>query len=146
MINRLQFSTTIKAEKSNIWKALWDDNYYRDWVSVFFEGSYLVVSNWIEGSIVHFLDPDKNGIYSKIEKHIPNKIIVFKHIGNVINGKEQPIDEETKKWSGATETYSLSESEHGNLLTVDIDILDEHLEFMKTTFPKALEKVKNNCT
>ena len=146
MINRLQFSTTIKAEKSNIWKALWDDNYYRDWVSVFFEGSYLVVSNWIEGSIVHFLDPDKNGIYSKIEKHIPNKIIVFKHIGNVINGKEQPIDEETKKWSGATETYSLSEIEHGNLLTVDIDILDEHLEFMKTTFPKALEKVKNNCT
>ena len=145
MIYRLAFSIDIKAEKSTIWKALWNESSYRDWASVFFEGSYAVTDNWEEGSKVHFLAPDQSGIYSIIEKHIPNKIIRFRHIGNVLGGKEQAIDEETKKWSGATEIYTLTEGEKTNVLAVEIDVLDEHLEFMTKTFPQALEKVKNNC-
>ncbi|MBG6129976.1 hypothetical protein IWQ47_001941 [Aquimarina sp. EL_43] len=145
-INRLQFSIDIKAEKTKIWDALWKDNYYRDWTSVFFEGSYAITDNWKEGSKVVFLSPDQNGIYSIIETHIPNKIMRFKHIGNVIKGEEQPIDDETKAWSGATEIYTLTSGADSNTLNVEIDVLDEHLDFMKTTFPKALEKVKENCS
>ena len=70
---------------------------------------------------------------------------MFKHIGNVAKGKEQPIDDESKKWSGATEIYTLTEGTDTNTLTVDIDVLDEHLEFMSERLPKALEKIKNNC-
>jgi len=146
MINRLKFSIDIKAEKTKIWEVLWKDSLYRDWAGVFFEGSYVVADNWEEGSTVLFLAPDQSGIYSIIKKHIPNKIIQFKHIGNVVKGKEQPIDDEAKKWSGATEIYSLSEGSEGNALTVEIDVLDEHLDFMRSTFPKALEKIKNNCS
>ena len=145
MINRLEFSIEIKAKKNTIWKALWNESSYREWVSVFFEGSYAITENWKEGSKVHFLAPDQNGIYSIIEKHIPNKIIQFRHIGNVLEGKEQPIDEETKKWSGATEIYTLTKKKDSYALAVEIDVMDEHLEFMTLTFPKALEKVKNNC-
>lgn len=144
MINRLQFSIQIKADKTKIWSALWNDTMYRDWASVFFEGSYAVCEHWKEGNKVHFLAPDKSGIYSIIETHIPNKIIGFKHIGNVINGEEQSIDDETKKWSGATEIYTLIKGEDYSTLTVDIDVLDEHLDFMSTTFPKALERIKAN--
>ncbi len=146
MINRLQFSIDIKAEKIKIWNALWNENSYRDWAGVFFEGSYAITDNWKESSKVLFLAPDKSGIYSIIEKHIPNKTMSFKHIGNVLKGQEQPIDDETKKWTGATETYTLTEEKDYNRLTVQIDILDEHLDFMKNTFPKALERVKNNCS
>jgi hypothetical protein len=146
MINRLQFSIDIKAEKTKIWKALWNESFYRDWASVFFEGSYAITDNWEEGSKVLFLSPDQSGIYSIIETHIPNKIIMFKHIGNVLKGKEQPIDDETKTWSGATEIYTLTEGTDSNTLTVELDVLDEHLNFMTITFPKALEKVKNNCS
>ncbi|MEB8327734.1 hypothetical protein OO009_00075 [Flavobacteriaceae bacterium KMM 6897] len=146
MINRLEFSIDIKAEKTTIWNALWNQSSYREWASVFFEGSYAVTDNWEEGSKVHFLAPDESGIYSIIEKHNPNKIIRFRHIGNVLGGKEQPIDDVAKKWSGATEIYTLTEGTDFNTLTVEIDVLDEHLEFMTKTFPKALEKVKNNCS
>ena len=146
MIHRLEFSVEIKAEKTSIWKALWNDNSYRKWASVFFEGSYAVSDNWKEGSIVHFLGPDQSGIYSIIEKHIQNKIIRFKHIGSVVNGKERPIDNESKKWSGATEVYTLTETNDTRILAVEIDVLDEHLEFMTNTFPLALEKIKNNCS
>lgn len=112
----------------------------------FFEGSHVVADSWKEGSHVHFLGPDQGGIYSLIDKHIPNELIRFKHIGKVENGKELPIDDETKKWSGATEVYKITEGRKINTLIVEIDIMDEHLESMTNTFSKALEKVKNNCS
>ena len=145
MINKLELSINIEAEKTTIWKALWEDNYYRDWADVFYEGSYYVTDNWKVGSKVMFLAPDESGIFSIIEKHIPNKVIQFKHIGNVVKGKEQTIDDETRKWSGATEIYSLIEVADSITLVIQIDVLDEHLEYMSTKFPKALERVKQNC-
>ena len=145
-MKRLQFSIEIKAEPSKIWTALWSDNGYRDWAGIFFEGSYVIAKNWQEGHTVYFLSPDQSGIYSRIEKHIPNNIIRFTHIGNVVAGKEQEVDEESKKWSGATETYSVIKGINEATLRVDIDVMDEHVAFMTTTFPKALEKLKSNCT
>ena len=142
-INRLKFSIDIKATPSKIWKALWDEQCYRQWCSVFYEGSYLKADDWEVGSKVFFLGPDHSGIYSLIEKHIPNKTIQFKHIGKVANKKEQPIDEETKTWSGATEIYTVTEETDHNNLTVELDIMDEHLEYMTATFPKAMEKMKD---
>jgi len=145
MINRLHFSIEIAAERSRIWKAIWEEDSYRAWASVFYEGSYIVVENWEVGSTVHFLGPDQAGIYSQIVKHEPNQIIQFKHIGSVVKGKEQAIDEETKKWSGATEIYRLKEGDNGIILEAELDVMDEHLEYMTQTFPLALEKIKSNC-
>ncbi|WP_373018222.1 hypothetical protein [Muriicola sp.] len=145
-MNRLHFSIDIEAEKSTIWKALWDLASYRDWAGVFFEGSYAVTDGWKEGSTVLFLNPDQNGIYSEVETHVPDKIMKFRHIGNVVDGKPQPLDEETRLWSGSTEQYTLVEGEGQYTLIVDIDIMDEHLDFMKSTFPKALDKIKKKCT
>lgn len=146
MINHLEFSITINADNTQIWRALWEDKYYRDWAGVFFEGSYIVAENWEVGSKVHFLGPDTSGIYSIIETHIPKKVIQFKHIGTVLNGEEESINEESEKWSGATEIYSVIEKKDTNLLKIEIDVLDEHFEFMKTKFPEALEKIKSNCS
>jgi len=145
MIKKLEFSIDIKAEKTTVWKALWDKNYYRDWAGVFFEGSYYLADSLKQGNTVMFLAPDLSGIYSTIEIHIPNEIIQFKHIGSVVNGKEQAIDDETRKWSGANESYSLSESSGTVTLSIEVDVLDEHLEFMSAKFPEALEKIKENC-
>ena len=145
MINRLEFSIDIQAEKATIWKALWDETYYRDWAGVFAEGSYYLADDLKAGSKIMFLGPDGSGIHSIIETHVPNKAIQFKHIGMVVDGKEQPIDDETRKWSGATENYSLIEGTDSISLVIQIDVLDEHLEFMSSKFPKALERVKKNC-
>ncbi len=112
----------------------------------FFEGSYALCDDWKEGSMVHFLIPDQSGIYSKIEKHVPNSMIQFSHIGNVVNGKEQAIDDETKKWSGATEIYRLMQAEDTTTLEVALDVMDEHLEFMEHRLPIALGKIKDICT
>lgn len=142
-MHRLNFSIDIKVSKAKIWEILWNDNSYRIWASIFFEGSYLVAKNWEEGSKVLFLAPDQSGIYSLIVKHIPNQIIQFQHIGTVLKGQEQPIDEETKKWSGATEIYSVSEGTTHYTLTIELDVMEEHLDFMTDKLPKALKKIKS---
>lgn len=144
-MNRRTFSIDIHADKTRIWNALWEENAYRDWTSVFFEGSHRLAESWEVGSHVHFLGPDNGGIYSRIEAHTPNEIIVFKHLGKVEKGKELPLDEETKKWSGATESYKVKAGKNLNTLSIEIDIMDEHLESMTKAFTQALEKVKKNA-
>lgn len=67
------------------------------------------------------------------------------HIEMVINGIEQAIDEETKIWLGAKESYRLSDNGELNVLEIEIDIMGKHLEFMKDKFPIALEQIKTNC-
>jgi len=144
MIHRLEFSIAIEADKEKIWKALWDDVLYREWSGVFGEGSQYVVDQWKEGSQIRFLSSDLSGIYSRIEKLVPNTSIKFKHIGLVVNGKEQPIDTEAKRWTGATESYTLIKNSGFYTLLVEIDVLDEHVAFMSEKLPIALEIIKKN--
>lgn len=144
-MKRRRFSIDIQADKSIIWEAIWKDKSYRAWIDVFAKGSYVVCKDWSVGSTVHFLAPNKSGIYSRIEKFIPNEIIQFKHIGNVVNGIEEPIDSKSEVWTGASESYIIEEKENCNTLIVELDIMQEHLEFMEARFPQALEIVKVNA-
>lgn len=137
----MRFSTEINAPKDKVWSVLWNDPTYRKWTSVFTEGSY-AQSDWQQGSTIKFLAPDGNGMYSTIEQLVPNGVMSFKHLGVIKGGVEQPVNEETKKWSGAVERYPLEERGAKTLLTVEMDMSEEHRDFFNTTFPKALEKVK----
>lgn len=137
----LEFTTSINASPEKVWKVLWDDTTYRQWTNVFHEGSY-ALSSWKEGARVHFLGPGGGGMFSEIAKLTPNEYMAFRHLGEMKNGKEQPQTEETKKWEGAMETYTLKG--HGDMtdLIVSVDITDDHVSYFKDAFPKALGKVK----
>ena len=82
-------------------------------------------------------------MYSSIEIKIPYDLIAIKHNGMVKDGKELPVDEKTKEWAGATETYTLTEEAGSTKLTVEIDITEDMQQYFKDTFPKALDKVKS---
>ena len=138
----LNFLTKIKASKEKVWNVLWDDETYRKWTSTFSEGSY-AVSDWQEESKILFLSPDGGGMFSTIAKKIPNEFMSFKHLGIVKGGEEQPESEETKKWSGAMESYSLDEKNGVTELTVTVDITEPHEQYFQENFPKALENIKN---
>lgn len=142
MIQRYQFSIDIKASKESIWVALWDESNYRAWAKAFFEGSHYVASNLNEGNSIHFLGPDKSGIFSSIKHHQPEEMIRFVHHGLVFEGKEQELDEETKKWTGTNEIYTLKENDGFVTLNVDIDLMEEHAKMMQEQFPLALEIIK----
>ncbi len=135
-MNTLKFSKEIYAPKEKVWEKLWSDAGYRQWTAAFTEGSY-AESDWKQGSKVLFLSPGGDGMYSIIETKIPNDQMIFKHMGEIKNGVEDPKD-----WGGARERYFLEGNNGKTILTVELDSAGEMDEYFKTTFPKALDLVK----
>ncbi len=142
MAAKIEFTIDIKAPREKVWKILWDDATYRKWTSAFSEGSY-AVSDWKEGSSIHFLDAKGGGMYSVIEKVNSPEYMSFKHIGELKDGKEMPLDEKAKLWSGGKENYLLKEKDGVTTLLVTGDLPDEFLDYFNEAFPKALALVKS---
>ncbi len=141
-MEKINFATTINAPREKVWKVLWDEASYRDWTSVFTEGSYAKTDNWKEGSKVLFLSPDGDGMVSKVASNKPNKFMSFEHLGVVKNGVEDKESESVKGWAGAKENYTLTEENGKTKLVVDLESTDEFKDYFIKTFPVALEKVK----
>lgn len=140
-MKQLSYSIQIKAPKEKVWSTLLDDTTYRQWTSVFHEGSY-AVGDWKEGSKILFLGPEGSGMTSRIFRHVPNEFISIQHLGIVKNGIEDFDSEETKKWSGALENYSVNEKNGLTTLQVDMDATEDFEAYFQSTWPKALGKVK----
>jgi len=141
-MEQLVFSTNIQASASHVWDVLWDDTTYRQWTAAFHAGSY-AVSDWKEGDKIHFLTSSGRGMYGVIEKKTENVFISFKHIGELKDFEEQPLDEATMKWSGAHENYTLTEMNGHTELSVSFDAGNDFADFFKDVFPKALDIIKS---
>jgi len=138
--NGHNFETNIKASASKVWQVLWEDGSYMQWTSAFHAGSY-AKSDWKQGSKIQFLAPDGNGMYSKIEELEPFKKMIFKHLGEIKDYKEQPIDE-SASWTGSKESYTLTEDKEQTKLVVNVDFPHEMEAYFSEAFPKALAIVK----
>ncbi|UOU97179.1 hypothetical protein MUU74_11810 [Chryseobacterium daecheongense] len=133
----LSFEVQIEATPEKVWSVLWNDISYRQWTTAFTEGSFYE-GTLEEGTLVKFFDPNNNGMYSRVEKNIPNKEMKFLHLGEIYDGVEQPQD-----WGEATESYILEETESGTTLKGIIQTPEEFKGFFEDKFPKALGIVKN---
>lgn len=140
-MERQHFIILIDAPRERVWQILWNDQSYREWTSVFGEGSR-AETDWKKGSKVLFLGGSNEGMVSKIEENITNEFMSIRHLGIVKNGVEDMDSEEVKKWKGAMENYTLKDVNGKTELIIDMDISEEHSDYFQTTWPKALEKVK----
>lgn len=136
-MKKLQFTIEINASKEKVWDALWNDQNYRNWTSVFHEGSYYE-SDLQEGSEILFLGPEKSGMYAKIEKLVPNEKMYFLHLGEYKDGEKQ----EGTFGEDAIEQYDLVEKDVKTELTVTMNVPEDYIPYFAETFPKALGKVK----
>lgn len=136
-MKKLQFTIEINASKEEVWNALWNDQNYRNWTSVFHEGSYYE-SDLQEGSEILFLGPEKSGMYAKIEKLVPNEKMYFLHLGEYKDGEKQ----EGTFGEDAIEQYDLVEKDVKTELTVTMNVPEDYIPYFAETFPKALGKVK----
>ena len=92
-MQKKEYKIKINATPQKVWFALWDDNHYRNWTSVFCEGSYALTDNWKEGSTVHFLTTEGKGMYSIVSENKPLVKMEFTHIGNINNFKKHTENE-----------------------------------------------------
>ena len=140
-MERKSFSISVNASREKIWDILWSDSSYRQWTSVFAEGSR-AETDWKKGSKVLFHDGKGDGMVSTIIENIPNEFMSIKHLGEVKKGIEDTTSEKVKQWAGAMENYTLTEVNGKTELNVDMDIAEEYKDYFLTTWPKALEKIK----
>ncbi|MDB5202803.1 MAG: hypothetical protein JWQ27_2212 [Ferruginibacter sp.] len=134
----LTFSTIIHATPEKVWEKLWEDKNYRQWTAVFSPGSH-AKSDWEEGSRIEFRGEKEGGMYAVIEQKVPNESMVFKHLGEIKDGKDVATD-----WGEAYESYQLIKTDNDTLLnvTLTMDVPPEIADYFKETFPKALEILK----
>jgi uncharacterized protein YndB with AHSA1/START domain len=140
-MQKLSYTIFINAPTTRVWEILWHEDTYRQWTSVFQEGAY-AVSDWNEGSDIHFLTPKGAGMFAKIEKIVPNKYMSIRHLGEIKDFIPQPVLVGAEDWGGSYENYTLEEVNGVTALTAELDAKDEYIGYFNEVFPEALKKVK----
>lgn len=147
-MKKLQFTKEIKATSQKVYETmlgLTDKKTYEDWTSVFnptstYEGS------WDKGRKILFIGVDENGkkggMVSEIVEHQAAKFISIRHYGFLDGDNEITTGEQVEKWAGGLENYAYQENNGVTTVTVELDTIDDYLDYFKNTYPKALDKLK----
>lgn len=147
-MKKLQFKTVINAPVQKVYETMLglnDKSTYQHWTSAFnptssFEGS------WDQGSKIYFVGTDENGkkggMVSKVEANQPAKFVSIMHYGFLDGDTEVLTGEQVEKWAGGHENYSFEEVDGKTTVTVDMDTIDDYIDYFEKTYPTALEKLK----
>ncbi|WP_313806745.1 SRPBCC domain-containing protein [Flavobacterium sp.] len=147
-MKKLQFKKEINATAQKVYETmlgLKDKSSYEHWTAAFnptstYEGS------WDNGSKIYFVGVDENGkkggMVSEIVAHQPAKFISIRHYGFLDGEIEVTTGEQVEKWAGGHENYAYEENNGLTTVTVELDTVDEYMDYFKNTYPNALDKLK----
>lgn len=141
----LEFTKEIHAPAQKVWDTLWNEATYPQWTAPFNpdpDGGSAMQSDWKTGGRTLFTDTKGNGMISTIKSMDPPYEVVFEHLGEIIDGKEDTTSEKVKRWAGSLETYHLSENSGITTLKASVQIDEEWADMMNNGFTQGLEIVK----
>jgi hypothetical protein len=119
---------------------------YEQWTSEFnptssYEGS------WEKGAKICFIGTDekgkRGGMVSEIAEIIPFRFVSIRHCGILDGENEITEGAEVEKWAGSLENYSFQEHNGVTTVTVEIDVAEDYLDYFDTTWPKALDMLRD---
>lgn len=150
-MKKLQFTVSINAPVQKVFDVMLgisSKSTYEQWTSVFNPTSSYD-GNWEKGSKILFIGVDENGkrggMVSQIAENIPNKFISIRHYGLLQADEEIVEGPEVEKWANGCENYTFEENNGTTTITVDLDTVEDFLDFMNETYPKALAVLKELC-
>ncbi|MUP47415.1 SRPBCC domain-containing protein [Gramella sp. BOM4] len=147
-MEKLKFTKKISAPAHKVYETmlgLKNKKTYEYWTAAFnptstFEGS------WNEGSKILFVGEDENGkkggMVSEIAAHKPADFISIRHYGILDGDTEVTTGEQVEKWAGGFENYYFKENDGITTVTVEMDAIDEYLDYFNKTYPEALDRLK----
>lgn len=147
-MKKIQYTKEIAAPAQKVYNTMLgmdDIQTYEQWTAEFnptstYEGS------WQKGTKMYFIGTDENGkkggMVSEIADNVPFRFVSIRHYGMLDGETEITEGEEIEKWAGSLENYSFSEHNGTTTVTVEIDVADDYLDYFNTTWPKALDKLK----
>jgi hypothetical protein len=146
-MKKLQFKKVFNTSAQKVYETMLglnDIKTYEHWTSAFnptstYEGS------WEKGSKILFVGFDENGkkggMVSTVESNEPAKFVSILHYGFLDGQNEITTGEQVEQWAGGHENYTFQELNSTTTLTVDIDSVEEYLDYFNQTYPKALDKL-----
>ncbi|RIV73757.1 SRPBCC family protein [Flagellimonas aequoris] len=147
-MKKVQYKKDIKASAEKVYNTMLGMDTietYEQWTSEFnptstYEGS------WEKGSKIYFVGTDENGkrggMVSEIADNVPFQFVSIRHYGILDGDTEITEGPEVEKWAGSLENYTLQEHNGVTTLTVETDVANDYLDYFNTTWPKALNKLK----
>lgn len=147
-MKKLQFKKDISASREKVYNTMLgisNVETYQQWTSEFNPTS-TYIGSWEKGSKIYFIGTDENGkkggMVSEIADNIPFRFVSIRHYG-ILDGENEITDgAEVEKWAGGLENYSFEENNGVTTVTVEVDAMEDYIEFFNKTFPKALDKLK----
>jgi uncharacterized protein YndB with AHSA1/START domain len=140
----LHFEIVIDAPRSRVWERMLAPDGYQDWTAAFAEGSRYEGS-WEPGASIRFLGPSGDGMLAEIVEHVPHEFVSIRHIGMIVAGVEDTTSEQVRAWTPAFENYRFVDTPDGCRVIVSLDTATDYLDYMRETYPKALERLKLLC-
>ncbi|MBL7926389.1 MAG: SRPBCC domain-containing protein [Bacteroidia bacterium] len=148
-MKKLQFKKEINATAQKVYETmlgLKDKSTYEYWTAAFNPTS-TYEGNWNKGSKIYFVGVDENGkrggMVSEIEELQPARFVSIKHYGFLDGDTEITTGEQVEAWAGGHENYAYQENNGITTVIVEIDTIDEYLDYFNNTYPLALDKLKN---
>ncbi|HRW90280.1 MAG TPA: SRPBCC domain-containing protein, partial [Flavobacteriales bacterium] len=147
-MKKIQFTQDIHASAEKVYNTMLGLDAietYEQWTAAFnptstYEGS------WDKGAKIRFIGTDevgrKGGMVSEIADHVPFRFVSIRHYGILDGEQEITSGPQVEAWAGGLENYSLEENNGMTTVTVQIDVAEDHLDYFHTTWPKALNKLK----
>ncbi len=147
-MKRIQFKHHINAPAGKVYKTMLgidSIDTYNQWTAIF-DPTSTYEGTWKTGTKMYFIGTDKNGekagMISMIDEHIPGKFISIRHIGMLKGEDEITKGPEVEPWTNSFENYRFEESDGGTEVTIELDALEDHLEYFDSTWNSALLKLK----
>ena len=79
---------------------------------------------------------------SEVAEHQPASFVSIRHYGFLDGDTEITTGEQVEKWSGGHETYRFEENNGTTTIIVELDTIDDYLDYFKENYPNALDKLK----
>ena len=150
-MKKLQFKVSINAPVTKVYDIMLgtgSKSTYEQWTSLFNPTS-TYEGNWDKGTKILFVGVDekgeKGGMVSRIVDNIPNRFVSVQHYGLLKGDEEITEGPEVEKWANGFENYTFEENNGTTTVTVDLDTIEDFLDYMNQTYPKALDKLKELC-
>lgn len=125
----------INAPAQKVWQVMWDKNHYKTWAAAFTPGSHYV-GDLKTGGHIQFLDPNQNGMESRVDSINENKEITFLHQNELMAGKEG------RSLGNMSESYTLDEQDGITTLNVKVEMPEEYCTEMEVATKKAFQLLK----
>ena len=95
---------------------------------------------------MYFIGTDENGkrggMISEIAENKPYEFVSIRHYGILDGDNEITSGEQVDNWAGSLENYSFQESNGITTVKVEMDTMDDYIDYFKESWPKALNILK----